>query len=58
MTDKRYLPICKPCKWYDPTRSQCYDGHLQYSGKIECDGFTPDINGKRNLEKSTKNKQR
>ena len=39
MTDNRYLPICKSCAWYDPARPQCFDGHLQYSGKTECDGF-------------------
>ncbi len=56
MTDKRYLPICKPCKWYDPTKAQCFDGHLQYSGKIECDGFDPDINRRQKLERTDKEK--
>jgi hypothetical protein len=39
MTDNRYLPICKKCRWYDRDNAQCYDGHLQYSGKQECEGF-------------------
>jgi hypothetical protein len=39
MTDSRDLPICKACRWYDMTQPQCFDGHLQYSGKLECEGF-------------------
>lgn len=39
MTNNRNLPICKSCRWYDPAHPQCFDGHLQYSGKTECDGF-------------------
>lgn len=39
MADKRDLPICKACRWYDKDNAQCFDGHLQYEGKIKCDGF-------------------
>ena len=37
--DSRYLPICKACRWYDPTTAQCFDGHLQYDGRLKCEGF-------------------
>jgi hypothetical protein len=37
--DSRYLPICKACRWYDLTTAQCYDGHLQYNGRLKCEGF-------------------
>lgn len=39
MTDNRDLPICKACRWYSCSMAQCFDGHLQYSGKQECEGF-------------------
>lgn len=37
--DSRYLPICKACRWYDATQAQCFDGHLQYDGRLKCEGF-------------------
>ena len=30
---------CLSCRWRDVNNAQCFDGHLQYSGKTECDGF-------------------
>lgn len=30
--------ICLSCKWRDIYNAQCYDGHLQMSGKKECEG--------------------
>ena len=30
--------ICTSCKWRDMYNAQCYDGHLQMSGKKECEG--------------------
>ena len=31
--------ICDTCKWQDKTQAQCYDGHLQYDGKQNCEGY-------------------
>ena len=31
--------ICTSCKWRDMYNEQCYDGHLQTSGKKECEGY-------------------
>lgn len=39
MTDNRYLPICKSCRWYDPARPQCFDGHLQRQHIKSCEGY-------------------
>lgn len=39
MTNKRDLPICKACRWYDMTQPQCFDGHLQRQHIKECEGY-------------------
>ena len=31
--------ICLSCKWRDHNNAQCYDGHLQYKCRQECDGY-------------------
>lgn len=31
--------ICTSCKWMDVYNVQCFDGHLQYDGKLECEGY-------------------
>ena len=35
---------CLYCRWRDVNNAQCFDGHLQYSGKTECDGFERPLN--------------
>ncbi len=30
---------CLSCRWRDVNNAQCFDGHLQYNGKLECEGF-------------------
>jgi hypothetical protein len=30
---------CLTCRWRDRDNVQCFDGHLQYSGRINCEGF-------------------
>ena len=42
MEDNKYLPICSVCRWRDVNNFQCFDGHGQYNGKVECDGFEYD----------------
>lgn len=31
--------ICLTCKWMDVYNAQCFDGHLQYQKKCECEGY-------------------
>ena len=31
--------ICLSCKGRDRNNAQCYDGHLQYKCRQECDGY-------------------
>ena len=35
---KQTIQPCAVCKWNDPEQAQCYDGHLQYNGKQNCEG--------------------
>jgi hypothetical protein len=41
MIDPHDFTICEICKWYDENNAQCYDGHLQYNKKTECEGYEP-----------------
>ena len=31
---------CLFCKWQDRNNAQCFDGHLQYPHKKDCEGYT------------------
>lgn len=55
MQDLRDIPLCKMCQWYDGTRAECYDGHIQFRGKKDCDGLVL-IGGKgENVKKRVRN---
>jgi hypothetical protein len=31
---------CLFCRWQDREHAQCFDGHLQYPHKKDCEGYT------------------
>lgn len=37
---KRKYTKCLFCRWQDRERAQCFDGHLQYPHKKDCEGYT------------------
>ena len=42
---------CLSCRWRDVNNAQCFDGHLQYNGKLECEGFETPPYKKKSYEK-------
>jgi hypothetical protein len=36
---KKLPELCTNCKWLDKEHDQCFNGHLQYARRDDCDGF-------------------
>jgi hypothetical protein len=36
---REYPEICYNCKWFDHNGAGCFNGHLQYAQRKDCEGF-------------------
>jgi len=36
---KKLPEICTNCEWFDKEHDQCFNGHLQYAYRNDCEGF-------------------